>query len=273
MTVNLVYTLFCKGKGEKTMTIKEVEELLGLSRATIRFYEKENLLAPQRGGNTYREYSQDDIAVLKKIIIFRKLGFSVSEIRDFLEENVPLQELLEKNIQELQEKMNELNGAIKICKKMQGRQEDFDSFNENFYWEEIKEQEQAGNKFLEIVNDTIKVEKNIVLKFFNIIDDKGNLIKNTPEILFNIVSAFLVYAIVWYIFQGVVREEWNIKYFYRGLVQPLIMIVVYSIWEVPLFFIAKKSQKAAKIIRKIGIGIVVVLIALLFLVVIFGEQV
>ena len=253
------------------MTIKEVEEQLGLSRATIRFYEKEQLLMPQRSGNTYREYSEDDIAVLKKIIILRKLGFSVAEIKDFLEENVPLQELLEKNIQELQEKMNELSGAIKICKKMQSRQEDFDSFNENFYWEEIKEQEQDGNKFLEIVNDTIKVEKNIVLKFFNIIDDKGNLIKNTREIIFNIVGAFLLYAIVWYVFQGVVREEWDVKYFYIGLVQPLIMIVVYSIWEVPLFFIAKKSQKAAKIIRKIGTCIVVVLIALLFLVVIFGE--
>lgn len=107
------------------MTIKEVEEQLGLSRSTIRFYEKENLLMPKREGNTYREYSEDDIAILKKIIIFRKLGFTVSEIKDFLEENVPLQDLLEKNIQELQNKMNELNGAIKICKKMQSRQEDF----------------------------------------------------------------------------------------------------------------------------------------------------
>lgn len=172
------------------MTIKEVEEQLGLSRATIRFYEKEQLLVPKRSGNTYREYCEDDIAVLKKIIILRKLGFSVAEIKDFLEENVPLQELLEKNIQELQEKMNELNGAIKICKKMQSRQEDFDTFNENFYWEEIKEQENDGNKFLEIVNDTIKVEKSIVLKFFNIVDDKGNLIKDRKEVIFNVVSVF-----------------------------------------------------------------------------------
>ena len=240
------------GEGEKTMTIKEVEEQLGLSRATIRFYEKEQLLVPQRGGNAYREYSEDDITVLKKIIILRKLGFSVARIKDFLEEKVSLQELLEKNIQELQEQMNELNGAIKICKKMQSRQEDFDSFNENFYWEEIKEQEQDGNKFLEIFNDTIKVEKNIVLKFFNIVDDQGNLIKNTKEILFNVVSGFLLYAVVWYVLKGVVGEDWDIKYFYKGLFQPVLMIFLYSIWEVPLFFIAKKSPKAAKRIRKIG---------------------
>lgn len=50
----------------------------------------------------------------KKIIVLRKLGFSIAEIKDFLEENVPLQELLEKNIQELQEKLNELNGSYKL---------------------------------------------------------------------------------------------------------------------------------------------------------------
>ncbi|MBQ8519336.1 MAG: MerR family transcriptional regulator [Agathobacter sp.] len=254
------------------MTIKEVEEQLGLQRATIRFYERENLLTPQRGGNTYREYSEDDIAVLKKIIILRKLGFSVSEIKDFLEENVPLQDLLEKNVQELQEKMNELNGAIKICKKMQSRQEDFESFNENFYWEEIKEQEQAGNKFLEIVNDTIKVEKNILLEWFNIADGKGNLIKDRKEIVFNVVSAFLIYAIVWYVLQGL-AGNWDIEYFFMGLLQPVFMIIAYSIWEVPLFFIAKKWPKAAKLIRKIGTGIVIILIALLALILIFGEPV
>ena len=91
------------------MTIKEVEEQLGLSRATIRFYEKENLLVPKRNGNTYREYSEEDIVVLKKIIILRKLGFSVAVIKDFLEENVPLQELLEKNIQELHAEIYSFN--------------------------------------------------------------------------------------------------------------------------------------------------------------------
>jgi DNA-binding transcriptional MerR regulator len=244
------------------MTIKDVENWLGLSRATIRFYEKENLLTPQRGENTYREYSEDDIAVLKKVIIFRKLGFSVSEIKDFLEENVPLQELLEKNIQDLQQKMNELNGAIKICKKMQNRQEDFETFNENFYWEEIKEQEQNGNKFIEIVNDTIKVEKNIVLKFFNIVDDKGNLIKNRKEIIFNVASVFFIYALGLYVFKGVARGNWNIETFFTGFFQPAIMLILYSLWEVPLFFIAKKSPKTAKTIRKIGKWGVILLLVL-----------
>lgn len=239
------------------MTIKEVEEQLGLPRATIRFYEKEKLLVPQRGGNTYREYSEDDIAVLKKIIILRKLGFSVSEIKDFLEENVPLQELLEKNILELQEKMNELNGAIKICKKMQSRQEDFDSFNETYYWEEIRAQEQAGNKFLEVVNDTIKLEKDFILKHvLNIVDDKGKVLTDKKEIIFKIICTFVIYALVHFTAEGL-RGQWEIKYLFEGLLLPLWLIILYTIFGLPWHFFKKKCPELAREYGVVGYGVVV----------------
>ena len=239
------------------MTIKEVEEQLGLSRATIRFYEKENLLAPKRSGNTYREYSEDDIAVLKKIVILRKLGFSVAEIKDFLEENVPLQELLEKNIQELQEKMNELNGAIKICKKMQSRQEDFDSFNENFYWEEIKEQEQEGNKFLEIINDSIGYEKQIFYKYFELLDEDGNVRYGKKEIIQRVLKSFLTGAVSYYIFLGVFSGEWGINRFLQGLLYPFIILGIWSLFGLPWNLIKKKYPQASAIAKKVVYGIVI----------------
>ena len=62
------------------MKIKEVEECLQVPRATIRFYEKEGLINPKKGENGYREYSDYDILILKKIIVLRKLGFSVADI-------------------------------------------------------------------------------------------------------------------------------------------------------------------------------------------------
>ena len=45
------------------MTIKEVEKILEIPKATIRFYEKEELVKPQRGSNTYREYTEADAGV------------------------------------------------------------------------------------------------------------------------------------------------------------------------------------------------------------------
>jgi len=46
------------------MTIKEVEQCLGVPRATVRFYEKEGLLSPTREENGYRDYSQEDVVLL-----------------------------------------------------------------------------------------------------------------------------------------------------------------------------------------------------------------
>lgn len=243
------------------MTIKEVEEQLGLPRATIRFYEKEKLLTPQRKGNAYREYSADDIAVLKKIIILRKVGFSISEIKDFLEENVPLQELIEKNILELQEKMNELNGAIKICKKMQNRQEDFNSFNENFYWEEIHAQEQAGNKFLEIVNDSLNYEKQLFYKYFGLADENGKLQYSKKEIFHRVLKYLIVLGTIFYLLDGV-QGEWSIHNFLRGFTQPILVIGVMSIFGLPWHLFKKKCPELA---REYGVGGYAVVVTMLTL--------
>ena len=86
------------------MTIKEVEEILQIPRATIRFYEKEGLVVPKRNGNSYREYNEEDVSVLKKIIVLRKIGFSISDIEDFLNGNADFQDLLVKNVSELKKK-------------------------------------------------------------------------------------------------------------------------------------------------------------------------
>ena len=55
------------------MTIKDVEEQLGIDRANIRFYESKGLIKPARESNGYRDYSNEDIETLKKVIILRKI--------------------------------------------------------------------------------------------------------------------------------------------------------------------------------------------------------
>ena len=67
------------------MTIKEVEQILEVPRATIRFYEKEGLIDPKREGNRYRDYSEEDVEQLKRIIILRKAGLPLSDISDLFD--------------------------------------------------------------------------------------------------------------------------------------------------------------------------------------------
>lgn len=243
------------------MTIKEVEQELGIPRATVRFYEKEQLINPARNGNTYREYRDEDIATLRKVIILRKIGFSVSEIKDFLDGKDSLQNMLEKNIIDLQEKMKELDGAIKICKKMKSRQEDLHSFDEIYYWEEIRAQENAGNKFFDIVNDTLKYEKKVILNQFGLADRDGNLACGKIEALRNALGICVVLGIV-----NCMMTERTIEAFWNGFILPFQWILVYSIFGLPLYFLGKKHPKAAKIMKRTGVGVFVLGLLLLLVI-------
>jgi len=69
----------------KRMLIGHVAKQTGLSVDTIRFYERNKLLAmPTRSQGGFRLYSPDDLAALQFIRSLQTLGFSLNEIRDFL---------------------------------------------------------------------------------------------------------------------------------------------------------------------------------------------
>jgi DNA-binding transcriptional MerR regulator len=64
--------------------IGELAEEFGLTLRSLRFYEDEGLIAPARDGQT-RLYSHRDRARLILICRGKRLGFSISEIKDFLD--------------------------------------------------------------------------------------------------------------------------------------------------------------------------------------------
>ena len=54
--------------GERPVyTIKIASELLGCHPRTLRIYEAEGLIEPRRTGKNYRLYSQNDLALIKRI--------------------------------------------------------------------------------------------------------------------------------------------------------------------------------------------------------------
>ncbi len=64
------------------MKIYQVEELVGITKKNIRFYEDQGLLCPNRNPqNDDREYSPDDVKVLARIKLLRKLSVPIEEIR------------------------------------------------------------------------------------------------------------------------------------------------------------------------------------------------
>ena len=67
---------------DAAMKIQQVEELVGISKKNIRFYEEQGLLSPGRAENGYREYGREDVRRLQQIKLLRKLAVPIEDIRE-----------------------------------------------------------------------------------------------------------------------------------------------------------------------------------------------
>ncbi len=69
---------------DRLYTVTQLGRELGLTPRAIRFYEDKGLIAPRRAGTT-RVYTHRDRARMILIQRGKQLGFSLSEIRDYLD--------------------------------------------------------------------------------------------------------------------------------------------------------------------------------------------
>ncbi len=66
------------------MNIGEVAQLSGIPPKTIRYYEEIGLVRPQRSGNGYRAFRENDLHKLSFLGRARALGFSIEDCRMLL---------------------------------------------------------------------------------------------------------------------------------------------------------------------------------------------
>lgn len=99
------------------MLIGELSKKSGVSRDTIRYYEKMGLLkvSANRRENNYKEYADNAPDVLKMIAIGKNLGFKLIETKEFLEfweqndtDNERLTEMVLKKTEEIDARINAL---------------------------------------------------------------------------------------------------------------------------------------------------------------------
>jgi len=70
--------------GDLPLGIREVTRLLGITARTLRFYEDKGLIDPARQG-VMRVYSHREIGRMQLILRGKRLGFSIREIKEFLD--------------------------------------------------------------------------------------------------------------------------------------------------------------------------------------------
>lgn len=100
------------------MTVSQMEEITGLTRANIRFYEAQGLLAPARQENRYREYTDEHAAVLLRIKLLRTLGMSIEQIKALQNGEDNMIAALDRQIIALQEQQTRIGNAQRVCREM-----------------------------------------------------------------------------------------------------------------------------------------------------------
>ncbi len=128
------------------MKINDVEKETGLSQKAIRLYESKGLLVIARDENGYRNYSDENIKVLKIIKRFRSVGVSIADIKLFLFGVMSLEEVMNKRKEEIRKESGINSEKYRICEKI-SEKTDFDELNAvaSFTEKEEDQKEPHGN--------------------------------------------------------------------------------------------------------------------------------
>lgn len=100
------------------MQIKEVQEKLKISSYTLRYYEKMGLIQPYRDENGYRNYNEEDIHKIERIMFLRDINVPIEDIKDILDNKVTFQDVLENHIEKVNTEIESLQYIKKTCVKI-----------------------------------------------------------------------------------------------------------------------------------------------------------
>ena len=100
------------------MQIKEVQEKLKISSYTLRYYEKMGLIQPYRDENGYRNYNEEDIHKIERIMFLRDINVPIEDIKDILDNKVTFQDVLESHIQKVNTEIESLQYIKNMCEDL-----------------------------------------------------------------------------------------------------------------------------------------------------------
>ena len=142
------------------MKIYQVEELVGITKKNIRFYEDKGLLNPERNPqNDYREYSLEDVRLLEKIKLLRKLSVPIEEINLLENGKLSMTQCMNQQIERLEKEQKNVQVMKEFCERLKEEAVDINSLNAQSYLKEMDKMEQEGTKFRDIEKQDINKKK------------------------------------------------------------------------------------------------------------------
>ncbi len=100
-------------------SIDQAASITGMSKDTLRYYDKQKIVQPARGENNYRYYTEELIMQLKYVKLLKYSGLSLSVISQIINNRISnKKENLQTTISILNERRDELQELVVKCSEM-----------------------------------------------------------------------------------------------------------------------------------------------------------
>ena len=139
------------------MKINEVEALAGIAKKNIRFYEEQGLISPRRNPeNGYRDYADEDVLVLRRIRLLRKLDVPIDEIRLMLSGSHTVGDGMRRHLISLERQQRNLQQAMELCQELAYQDIPISQLATESLLTRMETLEQAGTSFHDVAAQDIK---------------------------------------------------------------------------------------------------------------------
>ena len=144
------------------MKINQVEQLVGITKKNIRFYEEQSLLSPGRNReNGYRDYTEEDVKKLEQIKLFRKLGLPLEEIRLMQTGKSTVADSMKRHLVTLERERQNVSHSIKLCEMMKGKEGLLSDLDTHSLLLQMEEMEKGGAFFRDIGKRDVRQKRYI----------------------------------------------------------------------------------------------------------------
>lgn len=115
------------------MLINEIAKKCKITKKAVQYYTQQGLIVPVVMENGYHNFSEQDAEILKQVVLYRKLGLSISEIKGVLRNHKELTSILHQRTLEIErEKLKqELLKRIENGEKVENLETEINNINSN----------------------------------------------------------------------------------------------------------------------------------------------
>lgn len=106
-----------------TYTISKISQDIGIEASTLRYYEKEGLINPQRSPSGIRCFTDEDVEKLSMICCLKRTGMALKDIRKFFDLVAKGDETIEERVEMFKER------KIHLLKEIEEFQSHLDTVN------------------------------------------------------------------------------------------------------------------------------------------------